>query len=143
MSKCHLYCLYYYLWFCWLLCVPVQLALGFDEHFYLLSIGSHPVTSQEFVTWVRLERCKRDKTWSYSSSQRSSSRANIHLSTFSIITFLLAASSFALDIFSSIAVRRSTWSISPDQCWFKLSHEWMNEYIEDKACSSTLQKGYS
>lgn len=49
----------------------------------------------------------------YSSSQRSSSHANIHFSTFSIIAFLLEASSFALDICSSMLMRRLEWSISP------------------------------
>lgn len=55
----------------------------------------------------------RKITLLYSSSQRSSSRANIHFSTFSIIAFLLEASSFALDICSSMLMRRSAWSISP------------------------------
>lgn len=50
----------------------------------------------------------------YSSSQRSSSRASIHFSTFSMIDFLLEASSFALEICSSMLKRRSEWSISPE-----------------------------
>ena len=57
----------------------------------------------------------------YSSSQRSSSRANIHFSTFSIIAFLLDASSLALDICSSMLVRRSEWSISPFVHWSQYS----------------------
>lgn len=48
-----------------------------------------------------------------SSSQRSSLHDAIHFSTFSIISFLLHASSFALEMYSSILIRRSPCSISP------------------------------
>lgn len=57
---------------------------------------------------------EKNLTWLYSSSQVSSSQADSHLSTLSMISFLVKESSFAFAICTSMLERTSQGSTKPE-----------------------------